>query len=309
MRFDVPSDTQDLADAVRKLADALAEQQAPDADVYAGLADMGVLDLLGPESPDPDNGQLNTVAVVEQLARAGLVGPFAESVRAGAVGGLVGSPSPLTDGGDALVRYGARVSRVLTADGLVELAGTRPADVKLAKDHVWAPVAGAGLEESDPGYVWRTAAAETLGHLETGLARAVEHAKSRVQFKRPIGSFQAVQFRLAECRWRLSGLQLLVREAAWRADRGDPRADAVSALAWLHARTVGRAVTAHVHQVFGAVGFTDELGIVRHTGAVTVLRTTIDPRRAVRLVREARPAVGAVPPSTTLAGFTGGGDR
>jgi alkylation response protein AidB-like acyl-CoA dehydrogenase len=303
MRFDLPSDTQDLADGVRKLAVALVERQAPDPQVYGALADMGVFDLLGKESPDSDNGHVNTVVVVEQLARAGLVGPFSETIRAGAVGELVSSPAPVRDGHARLVRYGARVSRVLTAEGLVPLGATRPAEMKLTRDHLWVESVGAGLEETEPGYVWRTAAAETLGHLETGLARAVEHAKSRVQFKRPIATFQAVQFRLAECRWRLSGLQLLVREAAWRADREDTRADAISALAWLHARTVGRAVTAHVHQVFGAVGFTDELGLVRHTGATTMLRSTIDPRHAARLVRKTRLPAGAVPPSTTLAGF------
>lgn len=304
MKFDLPADTRELADALGRLTGALVDSDAQDPEVYAALAGMGVFDLMGEDSPDPGNAHVNAVVAIEQLARAGLVGPFAETIRAGAVGELVGSPSPLRDGGDRLVRYGARVSRVLTDGGVVPIGETRPAELKLASGHVWADVPGAGLEETDPGYVWRAAAAETLGHMETGLARAVEYAKSRVQFKRPIGDFQAVQMRLAECRWRLSGLQLLVREAAWRADRDDPRAVPVSALAWLHARTMGRAVSAHVHQVFGAVGFTYELGLVRHTGATTVLRTTIDPRRAARLVRERRSPVGAVPPSTTLAGFT-----
>jgi alkylation response protein AidB-like acyl-CoA dehydrogenase len=142
--------------------------------------------------------------------------------------------------------------------------------------------------------------------MDAALARAVDHAKTREQFRRPIASFQAVQFRLAESFWRLSGLRLLVREAAWRADRGQPETEPISALAWLHARQVGRIVGRHVHQVFGAVGFTDELGLTRQTGAVTVLRLTVPVEDAVAAVRRNRLPVGEVPPSTVLGGLRRG---
>lgn len=308
MRFELPADTQDFAATVRKAGPALAEHHASDTEVFAALDEMGALDLLAADAADPENRHVNTVVVLEELARSGLAGPFASTIwarRREPVAAFVGSPSALREGTDRLVLHGTRVAQVVTADGIVPIGATRAAAMKVATDHVWSPVSGACIEESDPAFAWRAAAAQTVGHMETCLAMAVEHAKSRVQFKRPIGNFQAVQFRLAECRWRLSGLQLLVREAAWRADRGDRRAVPVSALAWLHARTVGRVVSGHVHQVFGAVGFTRELGIVGHIGPTTVLRATVSAAAAARAVRAARLPVGVVPASTTLGGLRG----
>ena len=158
--------------------------------------------------------------------------------------------------------------------------------------------------ELDPGYVWRTTAAATVGAMAAATDMACEHARTREQFGRPIGSFQALQFRLAECQWRLLGLRLLVREAAWRADRDDPRALVVSALAWLYAREVGRLVTRHVHQVFGAIGFTRELGLTTLTGATATSRSLHPARAAAATVRAWRGWDGDDPPSTVLGGFS-----
>ncbi len=63
-------------------------------------------------------------------------------------------------------------------------------------------------------------AAEALGIGRVALRRAVEYAKSRVIFGRPIGQNQAVSFPLADSHARLHAAELVVREASWRYDNG-----------------------------------------------------------------------------------------
>jgi len=110
--------------------------------------------------------------------------------------------------------------------------------------------------------------AATLAYL-AGLAsesvdRAVEHAKSREQFGRPLAALPAVQARLADAALARDGLLL----CAWSA------ASAGSGLAADELAWAGGAcceVTAHVHQVHGAVGFALEGGVHRfHRRAKTV---------------------------------------
>lgn len=56
--------------------------------------------------------------------------------------------------------------------------------------------------------------AEALAAMDAALALTVGHVTARVQFKRPLGSFQALQHRLAECAAVIEGLRLLVYRAA-----------------------------------------------------------------------------------------------
>lgn len=310
MRFELPEDTAEFAAVVHKRGVSLRD--ANHETVYDALDALGVLDLLGPETADARHAELNTVVALEALASAGVSGPVAETIWARATSeaarettGFVGVPTGLTARGSRLVPYGLRCGHLLAGTDVIAVRAAEPADIKVHADagHAWVATEGESFERRAPGYLWRSQAALTVGYLETALTRAVEHAKTRHQFGRPLSSYQALQFRLAECRWRLSGLQLLVREAAWRADRGDSRSLAVSALAWLYARRVGRAATAHVHQVFGAIGFTRELGLVDLTGPAAFLRMAVPPKQAAQTVWTQRAAVGASPPSTVLAGF------
>jgi alkylation response protein AidB-like acyl-CoA dehydrogenase len=87
---------------------------------------------------------------------------------------------------------------------------------------------------------------------------ASEHARTRVQFGKAIGEFQAVALPLAECRIHLDAAQGLARAAAYQLDVGaaSAREDASAArlsaaAAAVHAAHVG-------HQSFGALGITLE---------------------------------------------------
>ncbi len=312
MNVELPEATVDFTEVLSR---ALRDESSRGATLFTVLDELGVLDLVGAESADAPNGQLNAVVALEEIARSGRRAPVAETMWARGRGldtgaGFVAIASAPVSSGDRLLPYGALAASVLLGSPRSPIiaampVGLRPAHIEIDPDHLWLPdsVEASSFAALDQGFAWRAAAATVLGAMANATAMAIAHARDRVQFGKPLASFQALQFRLAECHWRLMGLRLLVREAAWRADRGDARADALSALAWLYARDVGRIVTKHAHQVHGAIGFTRELGLTTVTGAAAMLRALYPAGDAARLVHDARGWAGDVPPSTILGGF------
>lgn len=97
------------------------------------------------------------------------------------------------------------------------------------------------------------AAAEQLGVTEGALALTSSYAKTREQFGRPIGTFQAVSQRLADGYIDVLGQRLTLWQAVWRLSEGLPAATEV-AVAKLWAADAGHRLahtTVHVH---GGVG-------------------------------------------------------
>jgi alkylation response protein AidB-like acyl-CoA dehydrogenase len=99
------------------------------------------------------------------------------------------------------------------------------------------------------------AAAELAGAARAALDYAVDHARRREQFGAPIGSFQAIQHRLADASMDADAARLAAYDAAARADSGDPEWELHASLAKLTASEAGRRVTASAHQVGGGVSF------------------------------------------------------
>lgn len=92
-----------------------------------------------------------------------------------------------------------------------------------------------------------------LGVLERSLELTAEYARTREQFDRPIGSFQAVSQRLADAYIDVKGLRLTLEQASWRLSEDLP-ADTEVATAAFWAAEAGHRVahtTVHVH---GGVG-------------------------------------------------------
>lgn len=92
-----------------------------------------------------------------------------------------------------------------------------------------------------------------LGSLAMVLDMSVEYSKQRVQFNKPIGTFQAIQHLCAEMSRSIEGLKLLVLEAAWKLDQGEPSTLQVS-MAKARASDAARSVTIAGHKVHGGVG-------------------------------------------------------
>ncbi len=102
------------------------------------------------------------------------------------------------------------------------------------------------------------AAAQLLGLAERMLDLAVAYAKVREQFRRPIGTFQAVQHHLADARVGLHTAEPLVFRAAHSLDHGEPGASLHVSMAKAQASDAATQVARKALQVHGAIGYSTE---------------------------------------------------
>ncbi|MCJ7523158.1 MAG: acyl-CoA/acyl-ACP dehydrogenase [Dehalococcoidia bacterium] len=97
--------------------------------------------------------------------------------------------------------------------------------------------------------------AEMVGGAQAALDMAVAYAKERIQFNRPIGSFQAIQHYCANMVSDVDGSRFVTYKAAWKVSEGLPATmDVAVAKSWTS--DAYRRVTLLAHQIFGAIGFT-----------------------------------------------------
>ena len=98
---------------------------------------------------------------------------------------------------------------------------------------------------------------EMVGGAEQVLEMTVEYAKQRVQFGRPIGTFQAVQHHCANMATDVESSRYITYQAAWHLAEGLPaQREVAMAKAWVS--DAYRRVCALGHQCHGAIGFTKE---------------------------------------------------
>ena len=102
------------------------------------------------------------------------------------------------------------------------------------------------------------ASAEMLGAADHVLALTVQYAKDRVQFGKPIGSFQAVKHMLADALVDVEGMRSTAYYAAWCAAAGDPERPLAASMAKAWCSDASRRVMAVGLQVHGGIGFTWE---------------------------------------------------
>ncbi len=105
-------------------------------------------------------------------------------------------------------------------------------------------------------------AAQALGIAQRALDLAVEHAKERETFGRPIAKHQAIQFKLADMRTRIEAARLLTWRAAALKDRGE-RASAECSMAKLYASEVANWCAYEAVQIFGGYGYSREYEVER----------------------------------------------
>jgi len=101
-------------------------------------------------------------------------------------------------------------------------------------------------------------AAECLGGAERALELAVEYVRTREQFGRPVGSFQAVQHLAAEAVAAIEPARSLLWYAAWSFDARPSEAPLAAAMAKVACSEVFRAVSRTAIEMFGGIGFTFE---------------------------------------------------
>ena len=278
-------------------AHTLESAESVPAEVLAQLADLGLLGLTVPEAEGGAGlDGLAFVLAVEAIATASPDVAWRLAVHAGpAVAALAGTDRGALAEGTRLATYGH------AAHGVARLVPL-PADVLVARDpagglvRLDAPggeavatlgLAGAGLGDvplegatplaADVAEVeaWADlAAAATMLGAASGAARAaVRYAKERTQFGKPLGEFQAIQWKIADAATDLDAARLLV----WRAGAGLTAAAAAAARAFTASRAAR--VCHDALQVHGGYGFTKEYPVERPLRAVRMLAAR-DPARA-----------------------------
>jgi len=102
--------------------------------------------------------------------------------------------------------------------------------------------------------------AEMLGGAQAASEITNDYAKKRIQFDRPIASFQAIQHKLTDMFIDVEGLRYLIYEAAWGISRGSP-SDLLISMAKAKANEVYQRTCIEGIKVHGAIGFTREQDI------------------------------------------------
>jgi alkylation response protein AidB-like acyl-CoA dehydrogenase len=99
--------------------------------------------------------------------------------------------------------------------------------------------------------------AEMVGMAEQVLKMTLDYAKERNAFGHPIGAFQSIQHRCADMITDIDGAKFASYQAAWKLNQGlDAAMDTAIAKAFVSQAC--QRVMASAHQVFGAIGFTED---------------------------------------------------
>jgi len=117
-----------------------------------------------------------------------------------------------------------------------------------------------------------TVGAAAVGMARRALEESLERAKGRIQFGRPIGEFQGVQFPLAESAAELEAARLLVHRAAALLDGGTPRVTKEAAAAKLFATEAAQRIVDRAVQIHGGSGVVRGCTVERLYREVRALR-------------------------------------
>jgi len=124
-----------------------------------------------------------------------------------------------------------------------------PEENLLGKEGMGFIIAMKTLDKARP-----SVGAAGVGVAKAALQYAIEYAKTRVQFGRPIASFQHIAFKLADMATEINAARHLVWHAAWLIDKG-MKASKEAAMAKAYASDVAMKVTVEALQIFGGYGY------------------------------------------------------
>jgi alkylation response protein AidB-like acyl-CoA dehydrogenase len=269
---------------VRELAEA--GEYADDA--WKEMCELGWPGIFVPEEHGGQElGTLELIILLEELGYSLAPVPFLSTAAAGLALLYAGSDEqkaqwlPGLAGGEkrgtvGIVRNGAAelVPDAGDADAIVLIDGDRatlvtstegvePLDTIDSTRRFHRVPAGGGEElPGDPApaldRISAALAAELTGVAQRAMEMAVEYARDRKQFERPIGAYQAVSHRCAEMLLQVEGARSASYYAGWTADAEPETHPLAASMAKAWASDAGWRVTADSLQVHGGIGFTWE---------------------------------------------------
>ncbi|MGW8885299.1 acyl-CoA dehydrogenase family protein [Streptomyces sp. NPDC055749] len=197
--------------------------------------------------------------------------------------------------GQKFKKHGIRASH--TAEVVLEdvrvpgsclLGGKEKLDERMARARERAR-SGGGERVKNAAMATFEASRPAVGAMAVGTARAayevaLDYAKTRTQFGRPIIDNQGIAFQLADMRTQIDAARLLVWRASWMATTGKPFDSAEGSMSKLYASETAKKVTAQAIQILGGNGFTREYPVERmHRDAAiyTIFEGTSEIQRLV----------------------------
>ncbi|MGW5677808.1 acyl-CoA dehydrogenase family protein [Streptomyces sp. NPDC003860] len=212
---------------------------------------------------------------------------------------IVPPNTPGLSQGQKFKKHGIRASHTaeVVLDGVrvpghCLLGGKEKLDERLARARERAKNAAAGAGDErvkNAAMATFEASRPAVGAMAVGTARAayevaLDYAKTRTQFGRPIIDNQGVAFQLADMRTQIDAARLLVWRASWMAATGQRFTAAEGSMSKLYASEVAKKVTAQAVQILGGNGFTREYPVERmHRDAAiyTIFEGTSEIQRLV----------------------------
>ena len=104
--------------------------------------------------------------------------------------------------------------------------------------------------------------AHAVGLAQGALEQAIKHVRERRQFGKPLASFQATQFKIAEMATRIEAGRNLYHKAAWLLDHGRVESHLISMAKWFSGETAVR-VADEALQLHGGYGYIGDYNIER----------------------------------------------
>jgi alkylation response protein AidB-like acyl-CoA dehydrogenase len=234
------------------------------------LAELGWLGVsVAEEHGGTGLGFLEEAVLLEELGRALYPGPYFSTVALA----LPALPAELqAEVAAGETRWSAEVDGLVPDLGSVDWVVADGAAVRaegevletmdstrrlgrLAADAERRPLAAGAI---DRPRVLAALALEAVGVAQRALELGVEHAKTRTQFGKPIGTYQAVSHALANTYVEIELARSLSYWAAWCVAEDDPEAPVAAAAAKSFAAAAAVAACERAIQVHGGIGFTWE---------------------------------------------------
>ncbi|MBL7115779.1 MAG: acyl-CoA dehydrogenase family protein [Kiritimatiellae bacterium] len=128
-----------------------------------------------------------------------------------------------------------------------------PAENLIAREGMGFIVAMKTLDMSRPGV-----AAQALGIAQGAMDEVLQYTRERRQFKKPISSFQGVQFMMADMATKIEAARCLVYQSARHIDSGAKDVSKISAMAKVFCSDVAMDVTTDAVQLLGGYGYMKE---------------------------------------------------
>jgi alkylation response protein AidB-like acyl-CoA dehydrogenase len=293
MRFDFDDEQREIKDTARQFLSSrfkpetvrrLAEEGTYDDALWSEVSELGWPGIaIGEEHGGQGLGTIELVILCEELGYACAPLPFLANAAAGIALELAGSNEqraahlPGIASGSARGAIAGKSVAVDAAGASVLVAihdddratlhdpaeASEPLDlIDTTRRYARAPEGGGEALPEDIGpardRISIAYAAELVGLGQRALEMAVEYAKERQQFERPIGAYQAVSHQCAQMLYDVEEARSLTLYAAWAADAEPESVPLAAAMAKARASDAAWEICKTSIQVHGGIGFTWE---------------------------------------------------